>query len=37
MHSDILHGEKRQLNFHNMPEVLETISQELIEQALTVS
>lgn len=34
MHNDILYGEKKQLDFHNVTEVIEIVSQELIDQVL---
>lgn len=34
MQNDILYGERKQLDFHNVTEVIEIVSQELIDQVL---
>jgi hypothetical protein len=37
MQNDIMYGKKKQLDFHNVTEIIEIVSQELIDQVLHFS
>lgn len=37
MHNDILYGERKQLDFHNVAEIIEIVSEELMDQVLKYS